>query len=205
MTKKENKTKKKIKKKKEKQVKKKTRRSKKIKNALRKFTIVYQNIRGLKSKVDSVQELVDDCQPNLLCLVETHMQEEEKITIPGYETIYRNDKTSNSGGILIAVKDTLKTITMQVKQETEVGQILLNNQKKKKKIKVGVIYAPQEGVTPNKELKKLYTSITEEIIKAKEENQQSIIIGVFNAKIGDRIKGKHVNSNKRWKAIDKND
>ena len=115
MTKKENKTKKKIKKKKEKQVKKKTRRSKKIKNALPKFTIVYQNIRGLKSKVDSVQELVDDCQPNLLCLVETHMQEEEKITIPGYETIYRNDKTSNSGGIMIAVTDTMKTITMQVK------------------------------------------------------------------------------------------
>ena len=149
---------------------------------------------------------MNDCQPNLLCLVEIHMQEEEEITTPGYETIYRNDKTSNSGGILIAVKDTLKTTTMQVKQETDVGQILwilLNNQKKK--IKVGVIYAPQEGVTANKELKKLYTSITEEIIKAKEENQQSIIIGVFNAKIGDRIKGKHVNSNKRWKAIDKND
>ena len=90
---------------------------------------------------------------------------------------------------MIAVKDTLKTITMQVKQKTEVGQtlwILLNNQKKK--IKVGVIYALQEGVTANKELKKLYTSITEEIIKAKEENQ-SIIIGDVNAKIGDRIKG----------------
>ena len=79
--------------KKENKVKDKTRRSKKIKNALRKFTIVYQNIRGLKSKVDSVQELVDDCQPNLLCLVEIHMQEQEEITIPGYETIYRNDKT----------------------------------------------------------------------------------------------------------------
>ena len=63
---------------KEKQIKKKTRRSKKIKKALRKFTIVYQNIRKLKSKVDSVQELADDCQPNLLCLVETHMQEEEE-------------------------------------------------------------------------------------------------------------------------------
>ena len=48
---------------KEKQIKKKTQRSKKINNGLRKFTIVYQNIRGLKLKVDSVQELVDDCQP----------------------------------------------------------------------------------------------------------------------------------------------
>ena len=52
-----------------------------------------------------------------------------------------------------------------------------------------MIYAPQEGVTPNKELTKLYTSITEEIIRAKEEDQQSIIIEDFNAKLGDRIKG----------------
>ena len=52
-----------------------------------------------------------------------------------------------------------------------------------------MIYAPQEDVTPNKELTKLYTSITEEIIRAKEEDQQSIIIGDFNAKLGDRIKG----------------
>ena len=73
----------------------------------------------------------------------------------------------------IGVKDTVKTITMQIKQVAEIAQtlwILLNSQKKK--IKVGVIYAPQEGVTPNKELKKLYTSKTEEIIKAKAEDQQ---------------------------------
>ena len=79
------------------------------------------------------------------------MQEEEETTIPGYETIYRNDTTSNSGGILIAVKDTLKTITMQVMQETEVGQILLNNQKKENKSRSDI--CTQEGVTPNKELK----------------------------------------------------
>ena len=38
-------------------------------------------------------------------------------------------------------------------------------------MKVGVIYAPQKGVTRKRELKKLYTSITEEVIKAKEEEQ----------------------------------
>ena len=38
--------------KKEKHIKKKIRRSKKIKNPLRNFTIVWQNIRGLKSNVD---------------------------------------------------------------------------------------------------------------------------------------------------------
>ena len=51
-----------------------------------------------------------------------------------------------------------------------------------------MIYAPQEGVT-HKEVKKLYSSITEEIVKAKGEDQISIIIGEYNAKIGNRIKG----------------
>ena len=51
-----------------------------------------------------------------------------------------------------------------------------------------MIYVPQESVTSNKELKKLCTSVMEEIIKIKEEDKQSIVIGDFNAKIGDRIK-----------------
>ena len=63
-----------------------------MKNALQNFTIVYQNIEGLKLKVGSVKELVDDCQPKLLCLVKNHMQKEEEVAIAGHETIYRNDK-----------------------------------------------------------------------------------------------------------------
>ena len=34
----------------------KTRRSKKIKNALTNFKVFYQNVRGLKPKVDSIKE-----------------------------------------------------------------------------------------------------------------------------------------------------
>ena len=51
-----------------------------------------------------------------------------------------------------------------------------------------MICAPQEDVTPNKELKKLHTSVSEEIIKAKEKDQESIILGDFNAKIAIGLK-----------------
>ena len=71
--------------------KKKTRRSKKIKNALTNFKVFYQNIRGLKSKVDSIMETISDYQPILICLVETHLQKEEEIRIPGYSQIFHND------------------------------------------------------------------------------------------------------------------
>ena len=57
---------------------KRVRRSKRIKNALKNFKIYYQNVRGLKSKLDSLQEMIDDYQPALVCIVETHMQKRKK-------------------------------------------------------------------------------------------------------------------------------
>ena len=67
--------------------KKKTRRSKKIKNALTNLKVFFQNIRGLKSKVDSIMETFSDYQPILIYLVETHLQKEEGIRIPAINFI----------------------------------------------------------------------------------------------------------------------
>ena len=86
--------------------KKKTRQSKKIKIALTNFKVFYQNVRGLKSKVDSIMETISDYQPILICLVKTHLQKEEEIRIPGYSQIFCNDRSGNSGGIMLAVKKT---------------------------------------------------------------------------------------------------
>ena len=51
-----------------------------------------------------------------------------------------------------------------------------------------VIYGPQENLTPNSEFKKLYESISDQVDIGKENNQQIIILGDFNAKIGNYIK-----------------
>ena len=67
----------------------------------------------MKSKVDSLTKLVEYQKPTIFCLVETHLEKDEEVAIPGYETIYRNDKAANSGCILVAVKDNIKTVTMQ--------------------------------------------------------------------------------------------
>ena len=63
----------------------------------------------------------------------------------------------------------------------------MNNQKIS--INLGVIYAPQENVTPVRELKKMYESITKEIQEAREHKQQVTVIGDFNAKVGIAIQG----------------
>ena len=56
--------------------------------------------------------------------------------------------------------------------------------KHKEKIRVGIINAPQENVTPNNEWKLMYEDIREQIKMGKEEKQQILILEDVNPKIG---------------------
>ena len=79
--------------------------------------------------------MIDYYQPSLICIVETHTQKEEEIQIPGRSLVYRNDRSANSGGILIGVRDNIN-ISLESTQENRVGQslwILVTNTKKKMK------------------------------------------------------------------------
>ena len=78
--------------------------------------------------------MIDDYQPALVCIVETHMQKEVEIQIPGYSLVYCNGRSANSEGILIGVRDNIKNISLELTQEKKVGRslwILLTNTKKK--------------------------------------------------------------------------
>ena len=145
-------------------------------------------MRWLKSKISSSAETIDNYEPTLICLVETHLSKEEHIQIPEYK-IFRNDGTNKSRGILIALKEKLKAIVVEVNREEEISQtlwLILNNQKIQ--VRMGVIYGPQENVTPNSELKKLYESISDQVEIGKANNQQIVTLGDFNVKIGNYIK-----------------
>ena len=109
-------------------------------------------------------ETISEYQPLRMCLVETHLQKEEEIRISGYSKIFRNDRSGNSGGIMLTVKENIRTVTLEVAQEKEIGQslwILLDNNRSK--IRIGVTCAPQENVTSNNELKIMYNNISKQI------------------------------------------
>ena len=146
--------------------------------------------------------MIDDYQPALVCIVETHMQKEEEIQIPGYRLAYRNNRSANSGGILIGVRDNIKNISLELTQENNVDQslwILITNTKEK--IRVGVVYAPQENVTQNNKLKIMYEDIREQTKIEKEEKQQRLILRDLNAKIGATIVGNKAQVTKGGKQL----
>ena len=55
--------------------------------------------------------------------------------------------------------------------------------------RVGVIYAPQESRTKMDELKMMYQQVNEQIEEGKTNQQQIIVIGDFNCKVGEEIEG----------------
>ena len=72
----------------------KTTRSRKIYNALQSFRILYVNMRGVRSKVTSLANIIAEEHPSVIYLIETHFAKEDTISIEGYDLIFRNESTS---------------------------------------------------------------------------------------------------------------
>ena len=59
------------------------------------------------------------------------------------------------------------------------------------KIKLGIIYAPQEGRVKKDAIEAMYGSIKEQIEDAREKAMQVMVIGDFNCKVGNYVEGNH--------------
>ena len=140
-------------------LKKRNRRVKKIKRNFQNLKLVYNNVRGIRSKIDSVATVLEELSPTIFCAVETHLEEEYKLEIEGY-AIHSIPGTRDSQGIVIAIKEEIDTIAVELDDYTDVGQIKwIQMDNTKVKMKLGVVYAPQESVTLKKELRKMYDNI----------------------------------------------
>ena len=155
---------------------------------------MFLNIRGLKSKLSAVNELLETENPTMMCLVETHLKKEDDIGFDGY-TLFRNERESkDGGGILVAIKNELKNVAVEVEQEKENGEsiwFVVDNKYKRwgTAIRFGVIYAPQESRTKLPEYKQMYKKIEEQVRIGKEKNQKIVLMGDFNCKVGLEIEG----------------
>ena len=117
------------------------------------------------------------------------MEEEETVELEGYHTVAKN-RNKHGGGVMIAIKKELaKSITVIETSEDkdEILWILINNNRIK--IRIGVVYAPQESRTSKQDLAKMYENIKTQIKIAEENKQYLMIIGDFNAKVGNLIEG----------------
>ena len=150
---------------------------------------MYVNIRGIKTKMESLYEKVQEIQPTLICITETHLLKKENMELE-YYAIYRNDRDSSGGGVLIGIRKELENVCTIVEKKDDIEESLwmvVNNSRIQ--LRIGAIYTPQESRTSKEILTKMYESIEEQVCRAKERQQNVLMLGDFNCKIGDKIKG----------------
>ena len=90
---------------------------------------MYLNIRGIKSKIRSLNNIVEEVQPTIICITESHLMDEEDLQIDGYKNL-RNDRNNDGGGVLIAVQKKLYNITTIVEKVKDVEEsiwVVINN------------------------------------------------------------------------------
>ena len=182
--------------------KKKTKRPKPIKNQLKGFTLYYLNIRDIATKKSSLQEILNKEKPSVIAIAETWLEEDEVFELEGYE-IFRNDRNKDGGGVLIAVKNVLANITVEVSKTKEIYEslwVVINNGRVK--IKLGAVYLPQEKPLNDKELNDVYKLIKTEIQQGKEKDQCVIVAGDFNCRVGEaKVKGTYESESKGGKKL----
>ena len=165
------------------------RRGQKNKNTFKKLKIYYVNIRGIKSKIKSLQKIIDNEKPHIICINETKLEKNEKIELRGYKTFYNNNK-NGKGGTLIAVRGKLDKIAIETDKEIkEYESLWIKIDNGKNKINIGNIYAPQESISKIDVYQRMYSNIKNKINIAKQHNEKVIVVGDFNAKIGKNIVG----------------
>ena len=171
-------------------MKKKTRRGQRIRNKMINFNVMYNNLRGIKSKVHSLQSILNEKQPAIIALAETKLNEGETIELDGYH-IERVDRTSDSGGgVLIAYMECIKNIMTVAKEEKTNCEILwMTLDNGKVKVKIAVVYMPQENDIKKEELQKIYKEMEKDVIEAQSKGESILVMGDFNCKIGDKIEG----------------
>ena len=137
----------------------------------------------------SLERIIEEEEPAIIGITETKLDEEETFDIQGY-TVRRVDRKSGAGGVMIAYKECLKNVTVVLREEKGVEEMLwIKVDNGRVKLRIGIVYMPQENDTKVDEIKKIYKKVEEEVDKAKINKEKVILMGDMNCKVGQIITG----------------
>ena len=145
---------------------------------------MYTNIRGIKSKKNSLIEILHDCDPHLFFLTETQLRSNVGINIEGYKFYGRKREGKNGGGVGILVRNDIlnKTAPHISNRNTEMMWVSVHRNRSKP-LFLGVYYGQQESRTNKAEIEMEMCLLKEEINEMKIEGDIMITMD-GNARIG---------------------
>ena len=154
------------------------------------LNIIHSNIRGLNSKVLSLQSIMKVKDADVVIVNETQLVGKKKVEIPGYKCYQRNRTGIGGGGISTYVRNSLVKDTLELFKGAENDEILITRHSQFH-IAVNVInfYGSQENRSTTDQTMDLWANLLAEIAKIEAKGEFVCLIGDFNRHVGDIIPG----------------
>ena len=145
---------------------------------------MYNNVRGIKGKKESLIEILDEYRPNMFLITETLLKCNTGFNIDGYTFYGKARDKCNGGGVGILVRNDMKNTTAPHISKRDIEIMWLSVRRKKlPPILIGTYYGKQESRTNKTEIEHEMKLLQEEITEMKQEGE--IIIAMdANSKIG---------------------
>ena len=157
-----------------------------------KFSIFFSNIRGARSKLLSLQSIVNNpvVDPEVIALVETNLRKTSKLQLDGFKCFSKNRQTGNMGGVAVLVKESDSSNVIKAAEGSDENEFLVTRHNQfSVPINVMTLYGEQESRTKVDKINKNWNTIMNELVKIEERNEETIICGDFNKLVGNIIPG----------------
>ena len=154
---------------------------------------MYANCRGIKGKTDSLKEIVENINPDIIILNETMYKHNQESDIKTYKSYTNNREEKSGGGIEILVRKNIENRTIKISEGTpHIEELTVRTESKKRIINIISLYGKIEGRESKENIRKQFSHLEELIKRIENSGEDYILIGDLNAKIGcmeDGIEG----------------
>ena len=133
-----------------------------LSNTIKQINILNVNVRGAKSKLDSIESLLVAKSIDIADISETRLSEKEQLYLEGYHW-YGQSHNKDGGGAGFFVSQRLVSL-IEDTPNTCKGELKWINLRAKRNICIGIYYGPQENVDKTL-LEEEYQRITDDINK----------------------------------------
>ena len=144
-------------------------------SSLQSLDILHLNIRSIRNKIDSVKHLIQDF--HILCFTETHLDPnvlDGHVLIEGFKNIFRRDRNSFGGGVMIYVSNCLKVRRREDLEPSDTEIIWIEIAQTVGSLLLCCIYRP-----PNSN-RNFWHKLSWSVEKANDISQNMLILGDLN-------------------------
>ena len=129
---------------------------------------MYSNARGIKSKVNSLKQILINKPSEIIASCGTHLKQNEKVNVPGYKWIGLNRKDKDGEGIAFLINNNkVKSFFEEPQANDGILEIMTIRLelKQNKTIIICIYYGEQETKTTKQEAKKEFDYLSQHISK----------------------------------------